>query len=323
MSDATECTDCDVELIKGEIAAQQAAADHRNDVDLETVKAGIAAQAADSAAVEAADSAAEAQDLAHRTLYHTKIADLATGSIDRARDSAKFIQTASAALIAAYTGLLGLVFSTTSRTLPVRGVYAALFLGLAVALSVAYLAFLRGSSASVGAYEPGASYADTQLARSINLIVWTNAVVSTRAWALRASVLCLALGVAFVPAAFIGPSASAASAPGAPVPPTIPSAVPAPIASSARQLFDRQVADYLAAVDASSGAKRPTPPKTCTDFFSSLRTCGWATERAVEDQFRRLALLGLLVVIVGATAAGIADSRHRTAIDQLPSAADA
>ncbi len=205
------CTDCDVERIKGDIAAKQAEADHKNDVDLEKVKAGIAAEAADSAAVDASDAAAEAQDLAHRTLYHTKIAELAIGSIDRARDSAKFIQTASAALIAAYTGLLGLVFSTTSRTLPVRGVYAALFLGLAVALSVAYLAFLRGSSASVGAYEPGTSYADTQLARSINLIDWTNTVVSTRAWALRAAVLCLAIGVAFVPAAFIGPSSSAAS----------------------------------------------------------------------------------------------------------------
>ena len=227
-----------------------------------------------------------------------------------------------AALIAAYTGLLGLVFSTTSRTLPVRGVYAALFLGLAVALSVAYLAFLRGSSASVGAYEPGTSYADTQLARSINLIDWTNTVVSTRAWALRAAVLCLAIGVAFVPAAFIGPSSSAASAPGAPSPPTIPSAVPSAIASSAKQLFDRQVADYLAAVNASKSTTALKPPTTCTDLFSTLHACGWTTESGVEDQFRRLAIGGLILVLIGASVAGLSDRRQRNAVDQLPAPAD-
>jgi superfamily II helicase len=76
-------------------------------------------------------------------LFHQTVSDVARNSIERSRDSAKYVQTAAVAIAGLYSGLLGLVFSITSNPLPIRGVYATAFLGLAVALATAYLAFIK------------------------------------------------------------------------------------------------------------------------------------------------------------------------------------
>ena len=76
-----------------------------------------------------------------RKQFHSTIIEVAKGGIERARDSAKYVQTAATAIMAVYTGVLALVFSVTDNPLPLRGAWAAVFLGLAIALATAYLAF--------------------------------------------------------------------------------------------------------------------------------------------------------------------------------------
>ena len=178
--------------------------------------------------------------------------DVTKASIERARDSAKFVQTASAAIASLYTGLLALIFSTDGETLPLRGVFASVFLGLAVAGSTAYLAFLRRGR-SVEVYHSAYAPETTGLRRADHLTRWVNASVLRSSWVLRAAVVALAVGVAFIPAPFVG--GSPAPAPAAVAPPPIPEEIPAAIADEASALFERQVDDYLASLDVA-----PSPP---------------------------------------------------------------
>lgn len=168
------------------------------------------------------------------------------GSIERARDSAKFVQTASAAIATLYTGLLGLVFSTEGAALPLRGVFATVFLGFAVAGSTAYLAFLRRGR-DVGVYHSTYAPEATALGRANHLTRWVNASILRSSWVLRAAVVALAIGVAFIPAPFVG--GSPAAAPTETTAPSIPDRIPTAIAGDAAALFERQVDDYLASLD--------------------------------------------------------------------------
>jgi hypothetical protein len=318
-----------LEQEKARLAETRAAADHRRAVALEGRKAALAAEKADLDDQLAQESAAADHDREHRTLVHTAMVEVAKAGIDRSRDSAKFVQTAAAALMGAYTGLLALVFSVTGRQLPFRGVYAATFLGAAIAFAVGYLAFLYRSG-TVDGYRPAPSIVETQLRRTANFVEWTNAAVTRRAWALRASVLAFGVGVAFIPAAFVGPTSAATPTAGAPEPPAIPERVPAALEEPARRLFEHQVDAYFEALGTAAPAVErgsgnpglgrgrpdgmPGPPGAGagTDGadgteadddgcpFGLVRSCGWRTEDDVERNFRWLALVGLAVVVGGA-----------------------
>jgi hypothetical protein len=139
----------DLETQKAVAAVTQAIADNT-----------IAVVKAESDADLEAEASERTKELELRGKYHEEMIKIAGGAIDRSRDSAKFVQTAAAAILTAYAALLGLVFSAEGRPLPVRGVYAAVFLGLAVALAVAYLAFVKDTK-PVKAYEPRASIGST------------------------------------------------------------------------------------------------------------------------------------------------------------------
>jgi len=82
-------------------------------------------------------------DASNLAKFHDTMTTLAIGSVDRARAGAELVQKASAALVTLYTGVLALVFSVTNNPLPPRGVLAPVFLGLAVVLSTAYIAYLE------------------------------------------------------------------------------------------------------------------------------------------------------------------------------------
>lgn len=231
------------------------------DASTETLKQTIAQlekTLADVAARDADELKEEREDLRHERnhellgKYLDVRHDVTKASIERARDSAKFVQTASAAIASLYTGLLALIFSTESETLPLRGVFAAVFLGLAVAGSTAYLAFLRRGR-SVEVYHSAYSPETTGLRRADHLTRWVNASILRSSWVLRAAVVALAVGVAFIPAPFVG--GSPAPAPAAVTPPQIPEEIPAAIADEAAALFERQVDDYLASLDTV-----PSPP---------------------------------------------------------------
>lgn len=167
-------------------------------------------------------------------------------SIERARDGAKFVQTASAAIASLYTGLLTLTYSTDGRSLPLRGVYATVFLGLAVAGSTAYLAFLRRGR-KVTTYVSGYSPETNGLARADHLTRWVNSSVLRSSWVLRSAVVALAVGVALIPAAFVGDTAKPSS--GGVEPPAIPERVPGAIEDEANMLFAQQVENYLESLD--------------------------------------------------------------------------
>lgn len=221
-------------------------------------------------------------------LYHSTIATVATGAIDRARDSAKFVQTAATAVFALYTGLLGLVFSVTDNPLPLRGIWAGVFLGLAVALATAYLAFLK-RPAPLPLSLPGRSLTQLQHARTAYLTRWVNAAVNNRRWALRASVVSLAFGVGFVAAPFLS-SGTRTPVPELPSPPAVPAAVAADIAPEAVRLFALEVDDYERAVEARRRA---------LDAAASEAADLAGRERALDAVFALLAALALATVLAG------------------------
>jgi hypothetical protein len=287
-------------LLDGRINSALEAQKARATSSLEDHKAKLADDKSETDADLAAEAAERTKELELRGLYHQKIMEITAGAIDRARDSAKFVQTAAAALMTAYAALLALVFSAKDRPLPLRGVYAAVYLGLAIALAVAYLAFIKQAD-PIETYQPRFSPAETQLARSAAFIDWVNSSVSNRRNALRASVVAFAFGIAFIPAPFVGGTGgSSTTATAAPTPPSIPREVPQAIAADATRLFSTQVETYLAAVKegkANADAPASSPVKSCSGNLEVLNACAWTTDAAVERSFRRLAAFALVLVI--------------------------
>lgn len=208
-----------------------------------------AAEEAVWAALEEARWAAE-WDLVRS--YHQTIAEVTKGAIDRARDGAKYVQTAAAAIAALYTGALGLVFSVTDNPLRLRGVFAPAFLGLAVALATAYLAYLKRPPRVPLVLRAG-SQAQLQHARTAHLTRWVSATVRNRRLALRASVVALAAGVAFMAAPFVS-SGRAAEIPADPAAPAIPEVIAPALEADAVELFRDQAESYEAAQDARNEA---------------------------------------------------------------------
>jgi hypothetical protein len=133
---------------------------------------------------------------------HEHLAGLVKASIDRAREGAKFVETAAAGLGTIYTGIAAFAFAAANTPLPGRGIYAAVFLGIAVVAAAFYLAFID-SIDPIGRVEYRGSRAEDQWRRTEYLGAWTRAVVRRRAWALRTAVFALAFGVIFMPFAFL------------------------------------------------------------------------------------------------------------------------
>lgn len=160
----------------------------------------------------AARYAADLDDLGR---FSTAYAEIASGAIERARAGAEAVIKASAALVALYTGVLGLTFSVSDNPLPPRGLLAPIFLGLAVVLATAYLGFLRPQDESV----PAPSRTQTRpvennvLARGGVLVSVTQAIVRRLSWCLRGSVLALGVGLAYLPMPFLALGSGAASSP--------------------------------------------------------------------------------------------------------------
>jgi hypothetical protein len=222
-------------------------------------------------------------------LFHTTVTEVAKGSIDRARDGARFVQTAATAIFAVYTGLLGLVFSVTDHPLPLRGAYAGVFLGLSIAFGTAYLAYIGRARKGV-AYQPSLGSEDEmQLRRTAFLAAWVNETVGSKRYATRASVLALLFGVLFIAAPFVS-SATPTEAPEAVTVPSAPSAVAKGFEGPALEVYRAQVTDYKAAVAARAAAL--AAEKKTTDTRR-------AQEHRLDRVFGWLAGLALLVVLAG------------------------
>jgi hypothetical protein len=214
---------------------------------------------------------------------HETLGTLISGSIDRARDGAKFVETAAAALGTVYTGILAFTFAASGTHLPARGLYAAIFLGLAIVGSSFYLAFIQRIR-PIGRVDYRGSPAEDQWRRTEYLAAWTRAVVDSRAWALRSAVFALAFGVIFMPAAFLpdrladnpfltaeAPPASPAS-PAATVWPDPPTGIAQP--ELAAVLYKAQLDKFAADSKTASSAAATTGPISADALAFALFTVG-------------------------------------------------
>lgn len=136
--------------------------------------------------------------------FFTEAVETASASIDRARSGAQLVQTSSTAIAGLYTGALSLVFVAGNNPLPVRGLAPTVFLGLAVVLAAAYVAFLtRGRGVAQPQFDETYSTFDRLFVSAGMFIEWTQITVRKRQGLLRASIVSLAMGVFLLPIAFV------------------------------------------------------------------------------------------------------------------------
>lgn len=265
---------------------------HMNALAVQSEKGRIDQEAAATASARSTEK--DLRDSGEKTeqeltvLFHTAIAEVAKGAIDRARDSAKFVQTAATAIFALYSALLALAFSVTDNPLPLRGAWAGVFLGLSVALASAYLAFL-GKADKLPLKLPGGSRVQQQYARTAYIIQWVNQGAHNRRYAIRSSVISLLFGVAFIAAPFVS-SGPTVDIPDTPSPPAIPNNVAPEVVDQAAKLFELQVNDFAAASTARKAALQLAQERAAS--FS-------AQEKRLNNLMAVLAALGLLMVLLG------------------------
>jgi len=136
--------------------------------------------------------------------FHEKVGSLALASVERSRAGAETVQRAAAAIATLYAASLGLAFSVTSRPLPLRGILAPLFLGIAIVLASAYLAYVGPTDHDpIPAPAGGLAPEPRALARTRTLLSLVETVVDRRSYWLRASVIALGCGVLALPAPFL------------------------------------------------------------------------------------------------------------------------
>jgi hypothetical protein len=137
------------------------------------------------------------------TVYAAQV-EVVREAIDRSRERADFTEKA-AAMAGFYTAVLALKFSVEGESpdrLPLRGVLLVAFLGLAIAFSAVYLAFIT-KGATVEGPKPKGNLRDDQREELNAFVRWCAAMVLRRREFMQAAVLGLAPGVAFLPVAFL------------------------------------------------------------------------------------------------------------------------
>lgn len=171
-----------------------------------------------------AEKAWHEADNADLARHSTALNSIATGALERARGGAEAVIKAAASIATLYTGVLALVFSVADNPLPLRGVLPAVFLGGAVVLATAYLAYGRTRTDTRKSLKVGPMPDRDLLGRTIwryrTTALIVGDVVGRRQGALRASVVSLGYGLACLPLPFITL--------GKPVDPTWPPATLAP-----------------------------------------------------------------------------------------------
>lgn len=147
-----------------------------------------------------ANRQAEITDLNNFT---TALYTVSTASVDRSRAAAELVQKASAAIAALYTGAITLAFSVTDNPLPARGALTPIFLGLAVVLSTAYVAYIGPKQGYSPGPEPTVGLEPKAFERLNAFLAFTHRIATRRSGALRASVIALGVGLVYIAAPFI------------------------------------------------------------------------------------------------------------------------
>lgn len=141
-------------------------------------------------------------DLAGVQKFHDSMFEVSKGSIDRAQSGAEAVRNAAAAIGVIYSAVLGIAFSV-DKPLPPRGLIPAFFLGLAIVLATAYVAYLVRNPSSAGWPTEGVSYRTDQRERTVAFVEWVRESVMSRSYWLRAAVVALGFGVFFLPVGFL------------------------------------------------------------------------------------------------------------------------
>jgi hypothetical protein len=152
-------------------------------------------------AARAQDDLLAQTDVALTREFHEDVRAVAKTALEHADSLPQLIITASGAVVTLYTGVLALVFAASSRPLPPRGLIPAVFFGLSVALATSYAGYITRSRPTN--FAPAGHVWPNAIAHTNGFIDWINSAINARASTMRAAVLFLGLGVAFLPSAFI------------------------------------------------------------------------------------------------------------------------
>lgn len=145
--------------------------------------------------------------IANRAEVQKNLMTVAAGSIDRSRTGATAVVTASTAITAVYTGLLGYVFGLEAEPLPARALLSPIFLALSIVLSTGYLAYIVATRRVMPIANSGGW--ESQTYQRVNLFVrYTKRIVERRVWLLQAAVVALGIGVAYIALPFIAPGST-------------------------------------------------------------------------------------------------------------------
>jgi hypothetical protein len=142
-------------------------------------------------------------EIADLNTFTTALYTVSTASVDRSRTAAELVQKASAAIAVLYTGAITLAFSVTDNPLPARGALTPIFLGLAVVLSTAYVAYIGPKQGYSPGPQPTVGLEPKAFERLNAFIAFTHKIATRRSGALRASVVALGVGLVFIAAPFI------------------------------------------------------------------------------------------------------------------------
>jgi hypothetical protein len=136
--------------------------------------------------------------------FYSAFVDVGKGSIERTRAAAEAIRNAAGAIGIIYTGVLGLAFST-DKALPTRGLIPAVFLGLAIVFSTAFVAWLpRTVEDSEVDWPNDTDHVRVDLRNRTDMFLkWVREGTLRRRSYLRGAVLALGFAIAFLPVAFL------------------------------------------------------------------------------------------------------------------------
>src|SRR6516225_6588483 len=114
-----------------------------------------------------------------RLQVHEARLGVARAAVDRARAAAEFVRNAASALVSLYTAVIGASFAVTKKALPARGLVSAVFLGAAVVLAAAYVAFTTKPRPTPEP-EPTSELLERERRRLNAFVDWSNEIASRR-----------------------------------------------------------------------------------------------------------------------------------------------
>lgn len=218
---------------------------------------------------------------------HAQFYALASTSVDRSKFAAETIQKSSASIAALYTAVLGVSFSVADHPLPLRGVLAPIFLGLAVVLSTAYLSYIVTPVPVDPGWNIGVAAGREQRAilRLNSFITASAALVNRRIRLLGAALASLLVGLIAIAVPFLAVPGVFSSSPDTPTtsPTAATSGTPdwptAPAATETRdryaeKLYEQKVLEAAQLREANRMATSPTPEPV--SYFVALLLVGAA-----------------------------------------------